>query len=164
MRRRKNFLFLVLSGQSACIEFYYLCGRGKCAVSPVDRHGRKRRTFMKRLKEYFNVIVTAVICFFIGLAHEKGVHGEMVKVPGNGYAAGSETRGMSGCREDVCRGHKKFHMSKIRNMDCVKNRKGKRPRLRNVFFWLGGPGDRPHPEPKDSNTTYVRPGARFSSA
>ena len=56
---------------------------------------------MKRLKEYFNVIVTAVICFFMGMIPGKRVHGELVKVLENGYAAGSETRKMTGCREDA---------------------------------------------------------------
>ena len=102
---------------------------------------------MKRLKEYFNVIVTAVICFFMGMIPGKRVHGELVKVLENGYAAGSETRKMTGCREDACRYHEKFNLSDIRNMDYMKKRKWKRPRIQKIFFWLGGLGDRFRPEP-----------------
>ena len=102
---------------------------------------------MKRLKEYFNVIVTAVICFFMGMIPGKRVHGELVKVLENGYAAGSETRKMTGCREDACRYHEKFNLSDIRNMDYMKKRKWKRHRIQKIFFWLGGPGDRFRPVP-----------------
>lgn len=101
---------------------------------------------MKNLKKYFNVIVTAVICFFMGMVRGKKKHGEIVKVLGNGQAVGSETRGMSGCSEGAGRWHEAFCVSDMSSTDCMKKRKYKRPRIRNVFFWLGGPGDRPRPD------------------
>lgn len=101
---------------------------------------------MKKLKKYFNVIVTAVICFFMGMVRGTKKHEEVVKVLGNGQAVGSETRGMSGCSEGAGRWHETFCVSGMSSTDCTKKRKYRRPRIRKVFFWLGGPGDRPRPD------------------
>lgn len=120
----------VLKRHAGRIEFYYLCGRGKGAVPKMDRHGRKRRTFMKSLKKYFKIIIAAVIGFFMGMVSHRKESEEVEKVLTNGNSVISKTRKVPGCREAVSRSHETSGMSKAYENNCPTNRKNKSQRIR----------------------------------
>lgn len=97
---------------------------------------------MKGLRQFFHVIVTAVICFFMGI---KSKREEKRLAASAGHGVRKETRGMSGCSEGA--------------EASVKNAVSGRS-MENVHKWgwgggslgsykvsrrVNGPGDRPRP-------------------
>lgn len=85
IKRIINFLVLFLSSQR--IELYYLAAVGSAQPQTLDRQ-EKRRTVMRGLKQFFRMIVAAVVCFtvsvFSGNKKEK-----IMNLLGNGQNKGA---------------------------------------------------------------------------
>ena len=73
---------------------------------------------MKHLKQYFNMVITAVICFFMGLIPEKGELIKSVKVRrSGGQAVGLMTWVSPGCKDSACSTHRKYALEMDRHKD-----------------------------------------------
>lgn len=73
---------------------------------------------MKHLKQYFNMVITAVICFFMGLLPEKGELARSVKVrQKGGQAVGLMTWVALGCKDSACSIHRKYALQMDRHKD-----------------------------------------------
>lgn len=98
---------------------------------------------MKNLKKYFNVIVTAVICFFMGMIPRGKKDGEAVKILTAGQAVCPDTG------SHMKSGYKSHEYE--RNVNSVVLNVKKRENdasskeisyLHKKLHWLQGPGDR----------------------
>lgn len=104
---------------------------------------------MKRLGNLFKMMVTAVICFFMGMLPKKRIAESSTAEKGfkNGCFSGRETRGMSGCSERTGKGREPGHVSALCKREYIRENRYRRPKINKKFFWLKGPGDRPLRKP-----------------
>ena len=64
--RLKNWISIKRIKSSFIFWLYFLRSRGKCAAPDVGQ-ARKRRTVMRGLKQFFRMIVAAVVCFTVSV-------------------------------------------------------------------------------------------------
>lgn len=101
---------------------------------------------MNRIKEYFRLVITAVICFAMSVLPGKGRGEKVLKAMSLGYAGNGNGTVHSGNTKEApfsCSG--KCEYREKNNGSVVDNCVYKSSRfLKKVFFWLQGPGDRSH--------------------
>lgn len=114
------------------------------AQPPVqDRRGRKRRAYMKNIKKYFNMIITAVICFAMGFVPGKKANAKAARLLADGQAVSRNTK-----RKALHRRTDNVFMMNHSNVSLFSSNGREFGRsnspdyyLKKVFFWLQGPGD-----------------------
>lgn len=99
---------------------------------------------MKRLKNFFKMMVTAVICFFVGILPKKREAEKCIAGSGyiNGDFSGQRGWGKSKYNETLGKSYKPFRMSTVCRRENIRECRYKRPKINKKFFWLKGPGDR----------------------
>ena len=92
---------------------------------------------MRKIKEYFHMILTAFVCLAVSLFSKKS----MKDPAGEKQAVSSsvKTYQASGCGEN-----KNYRAEKSRERGFARFSPG--DHLKKVFFWLQGPGDIPLPD------------------
>ena len=97
---------------------------------------------MKDLREYFKLVITAVICFATSLFSGKRNHGKTRKVISLGHAAGTPfVRNSENVNVDSACG-KSGYFIKIERRNVENYIYRQNLLFKKVFFWLQGPGDR----------------------
>ncbi|MDO5136382.1 MAG: hypothetical protein Q4D55_10045 [Eubacteriales bacterium] len=97
---------------------------------------------MKNLKQFFHVIMTAVICFWVSIRSKKEGKNQLTAALSGAGCCG-ETRGMSGCSDDAEASGEGADAGRTRKSIDSSKRKGWKLGRYQVFRRLNGPGDRP---------------------
>lgn len=116
---------------------------------------------MKNIKKYFNMIITAVICFAMSIVPGKKANARVFRLLADGQAVSRNTKGKMSNR----RTENVFAMNNSNEFVFSSNgtgfKKSNSPRyyLKKVFFWLQGPGDRTEGASLELRSPHAPPGS-----